>query len=44
MAVVRVARLEGQGMVERWGSEDPACGEKRSLQWSEKKQKRRKKT
>src|SRR6266702_6748007 len=32
-----------QGMVERWGFEDPACGEKRSLQWSEKKQKKKKK-
>ena len=30
-------------MVERWGFEDPACGEKRSLQWSEKKQKKKKK-
>ncbi len=34
-------------MVERWGFEDLACGEKRSLQWSEKwsekKQKKKKK-
>ncbi len=30
-------------MVERWGSEDLACGEKRSLQWLEKKQKKKKK-
>src|SRR6266704_457000 len=30
-------------MVERWGFEDPACGEKRSLQWSEKKRKKKKK-
>ncbi len=37
MAAVGLARLEGRGMVERWGFEDPACGEKRSLQWSEKK-------
>ncbi len=35
--VVGLARLEGQGTVERWGFEDLACGEKRSLQWSEKK-------
>jgi len=35
MAAARLARLEGQGMVERWGFEDLACGEKRSLQWSE---------
>ncbi len=35
MAAARLVRLEGQGMVERWGFEDPACGEKRSLQWSE---------
>ena len=43
MAVVRLVRLEGQGMVERWGFEDTACGEKRSLQhWSEKKRKKRK--
>jgi len=38
MAVVGLVRLEGRGMVKRWGFEDPACGEKRSLQhWSEKK-------
>ncbi len=37
MAAAGLARLVGQGMVERWGFEDPACGEKRSLQWSEKK-------
>src|SRR6266702_2938199 len=30
-------------MVERWGFEDLACGEKRSLQWSEKKRKKKKK-
>ncbi len=35
MAAAGLARLEGQGMVKRWGFEDPACGEKRSLQWSE---------
>src|SRR6266702_3526235 len=40
MAAAGLARLEGQGTVERWGFEDPACGEKRSLQhWSEKKRK-----
>ncbi len=37
MVAVGLARLEGPGMVERWGFEDPACGGKRSLQWSEKK-------
>src|SRR6266581_3827904 len=42
MVVVGLARLEGRGMVERWGFEDPACGEKRSLQWSEKKRKKKK--
>ncbi len=31
MAVAGLARLEGRGMVERWGFEDLACGEKRSL-------------
>jgi len=40
MAVAGLVRLEGQGKVERWGFEDPACGEKRSLQWSEKKRKK----
>ncbi len=36
MVAAGLARLKGQGMVERWGFEDPACGEKRSLQhWSE---------
>jgi len=35
MAAAGLARLKGQGTVERWGFEDPACGEKRSLQWSE---------
>ncbi len=40
-----LVRLEGRGTVERWGFEDPACGKKRSLQhWSEKKQKKEKKT
>ena len=43
MVVVGLVRLEGRGTVERWGFEDPACGEKRSLQWSEKKQKKEKK-
>jgi len=44
MAVAGLARLEGRGMVERWGFEDPACGEKRSLQhWSEKKRKKEEK-
>ena len=43
MAVAGLAGLEGQGMVERWGFEDPACGEKRSLQWSEKKRNEKKK-
>ena len=43
MAAVGLARLEGRGTVERWGFEDPACGEKRSLQWSEKKRKKEKK-
>ncbi len=44
MAAAGLARLEGRGMVERWGFEDPACGEKRSLQhWSEKKRKKKKK-
>jgi len=43
MAAARLARLEGQGTVERRGFEDPACGEKRSLQWSEKKQKKEEK-
>src|SRR6266702_4754374 len=37
MVVAGLARLEGQGTVERWGFEGPAYGEKRSLQWSEKK-------
>ncbi len=27
---VGLARIEGQGTVERWGFEDPTCGEKRS--------------
>ncbi len=26
MVVAGLARLEGRGMVERWGFEDPACG------------------
>ena len=43
MAAARLARLEGRGMMERWGFEDPACGEKRSLQWSEKKRKKEEK-
>src|SRR6266581_1273030 len=43
MAAAGLARLEGGGTVERWGFEDPACGEKRSLQWSEKKRKKKKK-
>src|SRR6266702_3245088 len=43
MAAVGLAGLEGRGMVKRWGFEDPACGEKRSLQWSEKKRKKEKK-
>ena len=44
MAAAGLARLEGQGTVERWGFEDPACGEKRSLQhWSEKKRKKEEK-
>src|SRR6266571_5694598 len=44
MVAAGLARLEGGGMVERWGFEDPACGEKRSLQhWSEKKQKKEEK-
>ncbi len=43
MAAARLARLEGQGTVERWGFEDPACGEKRSLQCSEKKRKKEEK-
>src|SRR6266702_2740876 len=43
MAAVGLVRLEGRGMVERWGFEDLACGEKRSLQWSEKKQKKEEK-
>ncbi len=39
-----LARLEGRGTVERWGFEDPAYGEKRSLQhWSEKKRKKEEK-
>ena len=42
MAAAGLARLEGGGTVERWGFEDPACGEKRSLQWSEKKRKKEK--
>jgi len=28
MVVARLARLEGQGMVERWGFEDLACGKR----------------
>src|SRR6266702_699766 len=43
MATAGLARLEGRGTVERWGFEDPACGEKRYLQWSEKKRKKKKK-
>src|SRR6266704_1862605 len=43
MAAAGLARLEGRGTVERWGFEDPACGEKRSLQWSEKKRKKEEK-
>ena len=43
MAAAGLVRLEGRGTVERWGFEDLACGEKRSLQWSEKKQKKEKK-
>src|SRR6266702_606897 len=43
MAAAGLARLKGQGTVERWGFEDPACGEKRSLQWSEMKGKKEKK-
>src|SRR6266702_1078668 len=38
-----IERIEGGEKVERWGFEDPACGEKRSLQWSEKKQKKEEK-
>ncbi len=37
MVAAGLVRLKGQGMVERWRFEDLACGEKRSLQWSEKK-------
>ncbi len=45
MVVAGLARFEWRHMVERWGFEDPACGEKRSLQhWSEKKRKKKKKT
>src|SRR6266702_1817418 len=43
MDAAGLAGLEGRGTVERWGFEDPACGEKRSLQWSEKKQKKEEK-
>src|SRR6266702_4241942 len=44
MAVAGLVRLEGQGMVERGGFEDLACGKKRSLQhWSEKRKKKEKK-
>jgi len=43
MVAVGLVRFEGQCMVERWGFEDLACGEKRSLQhWSEKKRKKKK--
>src|SRR6266702_2637464 len=28
MVAARLARLEGRGMVERWGFEDPACGKR----------------
>src|SRR6266702_531292 len=43
-AVVGLARFEGRCTVEWWGFEDPACGEKRSLQhWSEKKRKKEEK-
>src|SRR6266702_3824906 len=39
-----LARLEGRDTGERWGFEDPTCGEKRSLQhWSEKKRKKEEK-
>ncbi len=42
MVAVGLVRLEGQGTVERWGFEDLACGEKRSLQhWLEKKQEKK---
>src|SRR6266702_593878 len=40
IAVAGLVRLEGQCTVERWEFEN---GEKRSLQWSEKKQKKKKK-
>src|SRR6266571_8362370 len=44
MAAAGLASIEGGGTVERWGFEEPACGEKRSLQhWSEKKRKKEKK-
>ena len=44
MAAAGLARFEGRRTVERWGFEDPACGEKRSLQhWSEKKRKKEEK-
>ncbi len=40
MVAAGLVRLEGQHTVERWGFEDQ---EKRSLQWSEKKQKKEEK-
>src|SRR6266704_2791017 len=44
MVAAGLARFEGRRTVERWGFEDPACGEMRSLQhWSEKKRKKEEK-
>ncbi len=42
MAAARLARLEGRGMVERWGFEAPACG-KRSLSNGQKRNEKKKK-
>jgi len=43
MVVVGLVGLRGKAWWRGGGFENLACGEKRSLQWSEKKQKRRKK-
>ncbi len=44
MVTARLVRLEGRGMVERWGFEDPACGKRGLFNGQKRNEKRRKKT
>ncbi len=44
MVAAGLAGLRGEAWWRGGGFENPACGEKRSLQWSEKKRKKKKKT